>query len=133
MGVLFLGSIVITDLVGWLKIILMVPIVPGEWIRSVFILLAIALNTGLFFIAYRYFPHRRVPAAAALSGAILASLLWEAAKQLFRWYIISLGPYDRIYGPLGGLVALSMFAYYSGVVFVLGAEYTAALMARPRR
>lgn len=133
MGVLFLASIVVTDLIGWLQIILMVPIMPGEWIRSVFILTAVALNTGLFFIAYRYFPHRRVPAAAALSGAILASILWEAAKQLFRWYIISLGPYDRIYGPLGALVALSMFAYYSGVVFVLGAEYTAALIARPRR
>ena len=54
-------------------------------------------------------------------------MLWEAAKQLFRWYILSVGVYDRIYGPLGALVALSMFAYYSGIVFVLGAEFAAAL------
>jgi membrane protein len=130
MGVLFLGSIVITDIVGWLKIILMAPVMPGEWIRSVFILLAIGLNTALFFIAYRYFPHRRVPVGAALAGALLASVLWEAAKQLFRWYILSVGAYDKIYGPLGALVALSMFAYYSGAVFVLGAEFTAALLVR---
>jgi membrane protein len=132
MGVLFLASIVITDIVGWVKIILMVPVMPGEWIQSLFILLAIGFNTALFFIAYRYFPHRRVPAGAALAGALLASLLWEAAKQLFRWYILSIGAYDKIYGPLGALVALSMFAYYSGAVFVLGAEFTAALLARPR-
>ena len=113
MGVLFLASIVITDVVGWLKIILMVPIMPGEWTQSVFILLAVALNTVLFFVAYRYFPPARVPAGAALSGALLASVLWEAAKQLFRWYILTFGVYDRIYGPLGALVALSMFAYYS--------------------
>ena len=35
-------------------------------------------------------------------------------------------------GPLGALVALSMFAYYSGIVFVLGAEITAAILVRPR-
>ena len=61
------------------------------------------------------------------------SLLWEIAKQLFRWYILSVGVYDKIYGPLGALVALTMFAYYSGAVFVLGAEFTAALLVRVRR
>jgi membrane protein len=134
MGVLFVASMVITDLFGWLKILLMIPVgMPPEWIRSVFVLLALAFSTGLFFVAYRYFPHRKVPAGAALAGALLASLLWEAAKQLFRWYILTLGVYDKVYGPLGALVALSMFAYYSGIVFVLGAEFAAALRAEGRR
>jgi membrane protein len=133
MGVLFLASIVITDLFGWLKILLMVPVgMPHESIRSVFIALALGFNTAIFFLAYRYFPHHKVPAGAALAGALLASMLWEAAKQLFRWYILSVGVYDKIYGPLGALVALSMFAYYSGIVFVLGAEFAAALLAGHR-
>jgi membrane protein len=134
MGILFLASILITDLFGWLKILLMIPVgMPRDWIRSVFIAMALAVNTTLFFVAYRYFPHRKVPVGPALAGALLASVLWEAAKQLFRWYILTLGVYDRIYGPLGGLVALSMFAYYSGIVFVLGAEFAAALRAGGRR
>jgi multidrug efflux pump subunit AcrA (membrane-fusion protein) len=33
----------------------------------------------------------------------------------------------------GVLVALAMFAYYSGVVFILGAEFAAALMTKGRR
>jgi len=128
MGVLFLASIAITDLFGWLKILLMVPVgMPAEWIRSVFILLALGINTALFFVAYRYFPHRKVPAGAALAGAVLASVLWESAKQIFRWYILTFGVYDRLYGPLGALVGLSMFTYYSGIVFVFGAEFAAAL------
>jgi membrane protein len=86
----------------------------------------------LFFVAYRYFPHHRVPIWPAMAGALLASVLWEAAKQTFRWYILTLGVYDRIYGPLGALVALSMFVYYSGIVFVLGAELAAALRAGVR-
>lgn len=129
MGILFLASIVITDLFGWLKIILLTPFqMPAEWIRSVFIGLALAINVGLFFIAYRYFPHRKIPAGAALAGALLAAVLWETAKQIFRWYILSVGVYDKVYGPLGALVGLGMFAYYSGVVFILGAEFTAALI-----
>ena len=31
---------------------------------------------------------------------------------------------------IGVLVALAMFAYYSGVVFILGAEFAAALTAQ---
>jgi membrane protein len=132
MTFLFLASIVITDLFGWIKLLLTVPVgMPREGIRLIFIGLALGFNTALFFVAYRYFPHRKVPAGAALAGALLASLLWEAAKQLFRWYIVSVGVYDKIYGPLGALVALSMFAYYSAIVFVLGAEFSAALRARP--
>jgi membrane protein len=105
---------------------------PPEWIRSLFIGMAVAFNTALFFVAYRYFPQRKIPAGAALAGALLAGLLWEAAKQLFRWYILTVGVYDKIYGPLGALVALSMFAYYTGVVFILGAEFTAALLGGRR-
>ena len=101
--------------------------------RYLFIALAVGFNTVLFFVAYRYFPTRRVDVGAALAGALLASLLWETAKQVFRWYILSLGVYDQIYGALGFLVALTMFVYYSGIVMVLGAEYAAALEARWRR
>ena len=134
MGILFIVSILITDLFGWLKILLMVPIgMPPEWIRSTFIAVGLACDTALFFVAYRYCPHQKVPVGPALAGAFLASVLWEAAKQLFRWYISTLGMYDRIYGPLGVLVALSTFVYYSGIVFVLGAEFAAALRRGGRR
>jgi membrane protein len=130
MGSLFVGSILVTGLFNWLEILFMEPVgMPPEWIRSVFIALGLAFDTAIFFIAYRYFPNRTVPLGPALAGAILASVLWEAAKQLFRWYITTLGVYDKVYGSLGMLVALSMFVYYSGIVFVLGAEFAAALRA----
>jgi membrane protein len=128
MGILFLGSIVIFDLFGWFRLLLLAPSrMPAEWIRSIFMALAVGLSTLLFFITYRYFPHQRVPPGAALAGALLAGILWEAAKWGFRWYILRVGVYDAIYGPLGALVGLGMFAYYSGIVFILGAEFTAAL------
>ena len=133
MGVLFLASILIFDLFTWVQLLLKPAQMPPEWTRSLFIALALGFSTTLFFIMYRYFPHQRVPAGAALAGALLASVLWETAKQAFRWYILRVGVYDAIYGPLGALVGLGMFAYYSGIVFILGAEFTAALMTKRRR
>ena len=44
-----------------------------------------------------------------------------------------MGVYDRIYGPLGALVGIAMFSYYTGVVFILGAEFVAALTIRQYR
>ena len=134
MGILFLASILAFDLFGWFRLFLLTPAqMPAEWIRSIFMALAIGFNTMLYFLMYRYFPHQRVSAGAALAGALLAAVLWEAAKQAFRWYILRIGVYDAIYGPLGALVALGMFAYYSGIVFILGAEFTEALRLRRGR
>ena len=134
MGVLFLGSILVFDLFAWIRILVLTPgQLPAEWIRSLSLALAVGFSTTLFFVMYRYFPHQRVPAGAAFAGSLLAALLWEVAKQAFRWYILRVGVYDTIYGPLGALVGLGMFAYYSGIVFILGAEFTAALMSGRRR
>lgn len=132
MGALVICSIAFTDLYAWLRVFVLTPVMPRQGLRWTSIVLALGFNTVLFFMAYRYFPSRHVNVWATLWGALLASALWEAAKQIFRWYILTFGVYDQIYGPLGVLVALSMFAYYSGIVFILGAEYTAALEARWR-
>jgi membrane protein len=93
---------------------------------------SVALSTAMFYIGYRYVPRRRPRPLSALVGGVLAGLLWEVAKQLFRLYIRKVGVYDQIYGPLGVLVAFVMFVYYSAVVFVFGAAYVAALDARRR-
>ena len=134
MGILFLGSILVFDLFAWIRILVLTSgQMPAERIRSLSLALAVGFSTMLFFVIYRYFPHQRVPAGAAFAGSLLAALLWEVAKQAFRWYILRVGVYDTIYGPLGALVGLGMFAYYSGIVFILGAEFTAVLMTGRRR
>ena len=106
--------------------------VPAHWFQWGAVGLSLAVSLLMFYLAYRFVPHRRVRPGAALAGAILASLLWEVAKQLFRLYIRRVGIYDQIYGPLGVLVAFVMFVYYSAIVFVFGAAYVASLDSRRR-
>jgi membrane protein len=134
MGVLFLASILVFDLFGWFRLLVQAPTqLPADWLKWIFRGLSVAFSATLFFVVYRYFPHQRVPTGAALAGALLAGVLWEGAKLAFRWYILRIGVYDAIYGPLGALVGLGMFAYYSGIVFILGAEFTEALRSRRGR
>ena len=127
-GILFLAALAVTDLFAWFKVFVFRPAeMPPEWIQYMSIGLGIGLSTAMFYLLYRHLPNRRIASGAALAGALLASVLWEAAKQLFRLYIVTVGVYDQIYGPLGALVAFVMFVYYSAVVFILGAEYVGTL------
>jgi len=94
--------------------------------------LSLMLSTVMFYCAYRYVPRRQVRVVPALAGAILASVLWEIAKQLFRLYIQRVSLYNEIYGPLSVLIAFAMFVYYSAIVFVFSGAFVAALDSRRR-
>ena len=106
--------------------------VPPRWFALAALPLSLALSTVMFYLAYRYVPRRQVRAGPALAGAVVASLLWEVAKQLFRLYIQKVSLYNEIYGPLGILIAFAMFVYYSAIVFVFSGAFVAALDARRR-
>jgi len=132
-GGLLFAATAVTWLIQWFHEFVVEPQeLPFAWVRALGISLSVAISTTMFYLGYRYVPYRRVRVGAALAGALLAGLLWEVAKQLFRLYIVSVGLYDQIYGPLSVLVAFVMFVYYSAVVFVFGAAYVAALDARKR-
>jgi membrane protein len=131
--VLLFAATVVTWVVQWLHdLVVETAPMPLPWVPVIPIALSVGLSAVMFYLGYRYVPHRRVRVLPALAGGLMASLLWEVAKQLFRLYIRRVGVYDQIYGPLGVLVAVVMFVYYSAIVFVFGAAYVAALDARRR-
>ena len=129
---LFVGTVA-TSVMEWIQAFLLEPVlVSRQWINAAWVGFSLAFSTLMLYFGYRYLPRRRVRPSAALAGAVLASLLWEIAKRLFRLYVRSVAVYGQIYGPLGVLVAFVMFVYYTCVVFVLGACYVAAMEARRR-
>jgi membrane protein len=132
-GVLLFLATLATWVFDWFEAFVLEPAgVSSGWLNVTNLAFSVGLSAITFYLAYRYMPRRRVSMGPALVGAILASLLWEVAKQLFSLYIRKVGIYDQIYGPLGVLVAFIMFVYYSAVVFVFGGAYVAALDARRR-
>ncbi|MGH2620196.1 MAG: YihY/virulence factor BrkB family protein [Anaerolineales bacterium] len=94
------------------------------------------LDLGVGFVAevlllwfiYRWLPNSPVRFVSALAGAVLAALLWEAAQFGFRVYLVSgLANFGAVYGTLASVIGLILWAYLTGIILFLGAEFSAAL------
>jgi membrane protein len=84
------------------------------------------------FLIYYLVPNRRGSARASLQGALFATILWEAAKHLFAWYVSAFGKgFSLVYGSLSAMAVLLVWTYYSAVVLLLGAEVAALLEKKP--
>ncbi|HIE51410.1 MAG TPA: YihY/virulence factor BrkB family protein [Armatimonadetes bacterium] len=83
------------------------------------------LSVMLFFLVYRLLPSAPVHTLSALYGSLFAGLAWEAAKHGFGWFVVNFGQFDRVYGPLAGLIILILWSFYSSLILLLGAEIAA--------
>ena len=133
-NLLFLATMGVTAGITWVKVsvgLFRNPSALLDLVEVVGLIASVVFSIALFFLLYRFVPSCRIPTRRALGAAVLAAVLWEVAKQLFRWYVTTVGVYGQIYGPLGVLVALVMWIYYSATVFVLGAEVIGAGGSEP--
>jgi membrane protein len=81
----------------------------------------------MFFLIYQIAPNRKIPSWAALKATLFTSVMWEAAKQLFGWYILHLGRFSAVYGSLGTVAVFILWIYYSAAIFLFGAEIAVVL------
>jgi membrane protein len=120
----FLLSIGVTAAFAWVRgLALLVgqgPMIPMalHWLG---LALTVLLDTALFVMIFRFVPNRRIRWGSVIVGGLATAVLWELAKQAFRWYIERAGVYSAVYGSLGVTIALMMWVYYSATVFILGA------------
>lgn len=84
----------------------------------------------LFAGLYGVFPHRTVRCSHLWPGALLASALWEAAKNGFVWYLSRFARYNLVYGSVGAVIVLLLWSYITGLILLWGAEFTAQTAGR---
>jgi membrane protein len=72
-------------------------------------------------------PPARVQPKAALGGAVVAALAWEAAKVLYTAYAARSVGADVLYGPLGALPLFLVWIYVSWLITLFGARFAYAL------
>jgi len=94
----------------------------GVFEHVVFSILSLILVFILFSILYFAVPKRKIGKKATLLSAMWAALLWEAAKQLFGYYIYNFSSLGKIYGTYALVVVVAFWIYYSSIVFIIGAE-----------
>ncbi len=81
-------------------------------------LLSVTASWVLFFLLYALMPNTHVSVRAAMIGAFVGALLWEAAKFGFQIYVVKAAPYSNIYGSIG-LIPLFLFWIYVTWLIVL--------------
>jgi membrane protein len=85
------------------------------------------VSMGAFFLLYKLVPHTYVRSWHALLGALVASLLFEWAKELFAFYVANMRTYNVVYGTFVTVPFFLIWIYVSWLVVLFGAELTAAL------
>jgi membrane protein len=107
----------------------------GKWLwgDSPYVVIGnlLQLGVGLLVLAFafagllKFLPDAKVHWRDALVGGIVAAVLFSAGKKLFALYIAHAGMASS-FGAAGSLAVLLMWLYFSAVVLLLGAEFSAA-------
>ena len=73
-------------------------------------------------------PNRKIHFKEALPGAVFAAVGWVLISLGFSYFANNLGNYSRVYGSLGGIIALMMWIYLSSIMILIGAEINSSLI-----
>jgi len=86
-------------------------------------LIVVFLSLSLF---YRLAPRRPTRFTEVWAAALCATALLQAAESLFVIYLENFSTFNAVYGIFGGIMALLMWIYLSGCIFIFGACLCAA-------
>ena len=99
-------------------------------------LIAVALDVGLFFVAFRVLTDRDVSTRDVLPGALLSGIIFWLLQQLSSLIISRyLQNAERIYGNFATVITILSWFYLQSVVTLVGAQVNVVLKERlhPRR
>lgn len=137
-GLLLIASVFLTSiLVGLQELIDQLPVRivrRSAWMaflgnavwQTVFAAAGALVTVALFAVVYRLVPNGRVTLRDTLPSAIVAGLLWEAAKYIFA-SSLQYFHYDEIYGSVGAVVAVLTWSYVSSLILMFGAQLSVVL------
>jgi len=94
----------------------------GVFSHLIFSFVSFLIIFSVFTVLYFTVPIRKLGRKTILMSALWAAMLWEAAKQLFGYYLYNFATFNRIYGAYAIVVVVAFWIYYSSVVFIVGAE-----------
>ncbi|HAR45645.1 MAG: hypothetical protein A2X56_13200 [Nitrospirae bacterium GWC2_57_13] len=108
-----------------------------HWLFPVYDFRSWVYGLGSFFIPlaavffslsllYQFAPRRPTRFAEVWVGALCATVLLRAAESLFVIYLKDFATLNAVYGAFGGIMALLLWIYLSGCIFIFGACLCAA-------
>jgi YihY family inner membrane protein len=109
------------------------------WVPALFALAAVLIPTVVLFygflLFYKLAPRRsdQVTFTKIWVPALLVTALLQVSQQLFVFYSTHITNFNAVYGTFGGVIALMLWIYLSGLVIVFGGSLCATQSARGLR
>ena len=83
---------------------------------------SLGLMFVMFFLLYYLIPYEQLGKKVAYVSAFWATLLWEIARNVFRYYINTTLSSNPLYGAFVLILAILLWVFYSACLFIVGAE-----------
>jgi len=93
-----------------------------SWVYDLvsFFIPSVVVFFGLL-LFYRFAPSRPTRFVEVWAAAVCATVLLRAVENLFVLYLKDFATLNAVYGTFGGIMALLLWIYVSGAVFIFGA------------
>jgi len=124
-GGVFLLSLAASAAIAFLQRILETRLQVGlaTLVGGVDVVLSFLLMTALIALIYRILPDVRLSWRDVAWGSALTAVLFSIGKYAIGFYLQGTN-IASTYGAAGSLVLVLIWAYYSALIFLLGAEFT---------
>ncbi len=93
-------------------------------------LIPIMLMFCVFTLLYMLTPSRRLSLKEVLPGSAFAAASWILVTSLFSLYISNFADFSKMYGSIGGIIALLVWLYWISIIIMLGGELNASLVLK---
>jgi membrane protein len=90
------------------------------------VVLSLSLVAFLFALIYRYMPARRLPWKTVIVGGTLTAILFDVGRWAVSLYLAH-STQPSAFGAAASFAALLLWLYYTSMIFLFGAEFTACL------
>ncbi|MFQ6024184.1 MAG: YhjD/YihY/BrkB family envelope integrity protein [Acidiferrobacterales bacterium] len=85
-------------------------------------LIPYVLVSAAFVFIYSFVPNTRVMFASALTGGIVAGLLWQTVGWLFASFVAASAKYAAIYSSFAVIILSMIWLYVSWLILLVGAQ-----------
>lgn len=87
---------------------------------------SLVLVAALFAVVYRYMPAKRLPWRVVAVGGLLTAVLFDVGRWGVSLYLAH-STQPSAFGAASSFAALLLWLYYTALIFLFGAEFTACL------
>lgn len=98
---------------------------PAIALSAFDLLVSLIVITPLFAVLFKFLPDARIQWRDAFVGGLMTAILFVVGKFAIGLYLGQSNP-GEAFGAAGALAILLVWIYYSGIILLLGAEFTQA-------